>query len=119
MVCGVFYVVSASDGREEAVDPGIPIQGSGDANFNREGVGESVLVFGARNQKVHVEWVVAQRAVAKIVACRRRSFNCTGILEPVKEVVLWNLSSRTETRPSHNNVPIDHYERDVNPTIYV
>ena len=31
--------------------------------------------------------------------------------------MLWNLSSRTETSPSRNNVPIDHYERDVNPTM--
>ena len=34
MVCRVFYVVSASDGGEEAVDAGIPVQGSGDANFD-------------------------------------------------------------------------------------
>ncbi len=112
----MFYVISAGEGCEEALHPIVPAQGCGNANIDRPGIGEGVLVFRTRDQKVHIVRVVAQRAIAKVVTGSCHSSNRAGILEPVKEVFLWNLHGRTETRPSRNNVPVDDYECGVNPT---
>lgn len=73
------------------------------------------FILGAGNRQVHRIWVVSQRAILDNAASRRWPLNRAEILEPIDEVFLGYLSSRTKASPCQNDIKARLHESGINP----
>ena len=126
-------VVPTGDGFKERINAIYPVQPSRYAGFDGEGVGNCILwvhcqclfeeirwrstyfVLGACNRQVHRIWVISPRAILDNTASRRWPFYGAEPLEPVDEVLLGYLSSRTKASPCQHDIKAHLHESGINP----